>query len=93
MCGSQDDCADGLSPVQKHRGMVVVLLDNKADINSPGENRRTALILAASLSADTIVKLLLERGADIKLMSHAGESYCWCTHLLLTGTLQNCGCV
>ncbi len=86
MCVSQDDCADCLLPVQKHREMAVVLLDNKADTNSPGENRRTALILAAPLSsrsftvvsarldADTIVNLLLERGADIKLMSHAGES-------------------
>jgi len=31
-------------------------------------------MVSASSRADTSVNLLLERGADIKLMSHAGES-------------------
>jgi len=45
--------------------IVTYLLDHKAGINEPGELRETALIKAARFQRAEVVKLLVERGADL----------------------------
>lgn len=45
--------------------IVSYLLDNKADIDLPGALRETALIKATRAHNNDIVKLLLERGANV----------------------------
>ena len=45
--------------------IATYLLDHKADINEPGELRETALIKAARFQRNEVVKLLVERGADL----------------------------
>ena len=45
--------------------MLVILLDNKADVNQRDSQGNTMLHLAAWQSQEKIVKLLLERGAEV----------------------------
>jgi len=44
-----------------------LLVDNRADINAKGDNRRTVLYLAAMRGNKEVVQLLVGNGADVKV--------------------------
>jgi ankyrin repeat protein len=54
--------------------MCRLLLDGRAEVNSRDENERTALHAAARIGRLSIVKLLVERGADVSLTDYYGRN-------------------
>jgi uncharacterized protein len=54
--------------------IVTYLLDHKANINEPGSLRETALIKAVRFQRNEVVKLLVERGADIEETDSTGAT-------------------
>ncbi len=54
--------------------MIITLLDHGANINAQDINGFTTLMYACSFGFDTIVRLLLSRGADIRITNNAGET-------------------
>lgn len=54
--------------------IVMYLLDHKADIDEPGALRETALIKAVRLQRAEIVRLLVERGANLEETDAGGAS-------------------
>lgn len=68
----------GTSPLvavigRRNRAIVEALLGAGADVNAPGYQGGTPLIVAAYLGDDDLVKLLLVRGADPHLMTSDSE--------------------
>lgn len=55
-------------------GVVRLLVQNGADIETRGENDRTALLYAATKGHSKIVRLLLQSGADIEARYEYGEA-------------------
>jgi ankyrin repeat protein len=49
--------------------LLAMLLDRGADINALAPNRNTPLMMAARYGPEDNVKLLLQRGADKKLIN------------------------
>jgi len=73
--GGQGDNALLRAAAEDKPEVVAILLDAKADINSKGREAflgATPLFLASSVGADKIVKLLLEKGADVDLANKKG---------------------
>jgi hypothetical protein len=64
-----------LAARHRHRGIVELLIDSGADINSRAEDRGfSALMDAASAGAVDILSLLITRGAKTELLSKDGQT-------------------
>ncbi|EPS39086.1 hypothetical protein H072_7130 [Dactylellina haptotyla CBS 200.50] len=67
-----------------HEGVVTVLLDHGANIETRDIYGRTALIKAVLANQESVVSLLVERGANIEVTQNTGE-----TALLLAREIGN----
>ena len=72
-----DDCTPLYYAISgRHTDIVKILIDKKVDLNIPDKDGNTPLITAADMfnGDDTIVKLLLESGADPHIKNNYGVS-------------------
>ena len=66
--------ADGAQTSDDPAEVVRTLLDHGADLESPNENRRTALLAACHKCDAQSIRLLLDRGANADAIDHKGWS-------------------
>jgi hypothetical protein len=62
------------NPAQESAPMVRLLLEHFAYIDAESPNKTTPLMMAARYGTDSVVKLLLEEGADPLLRNEQGQS-------------------
>lgn len=59
----------------RHKDMVLFILDSGVEVNAVGDNKTTALISASAVAEnDEIIKALLEKGADVNTFDKEGEN-------------------
>ncbi len=59
----------------RHKDMVLFILDSGVEVNAVGDNKTTALISASAVAEnDEIIKVLLEKGADVNTFDEEGEN-------------------
>jgi ankyrin repeat protein len=57
--------------------VVMIPLENGADINATTKKRQTLLHWACCREDPLVVKILLEKGADVNALSKCGKSPLW----------------